>query len=89
MIPYTMIKELNPDEVKGSATGAINFLVFTLSALVAPLYGLLLRSLSDGGKLTLSVFQEASVFGIAGIVLAIVLALFIRETGSAVKDPAS
>ena len=39
MIPYTMIKEVNPDEVKGSATGAINFLVFTLSALVAPLYG--------------------------------------------------
>ena len=89
MIPYTMIKELNPGEVKGSATGAINFLVFTLSALVAPLYGLLLRSLSDGGKLTLGVFQKASVFGIAGIVLAIVLALFIRETGSAVKDTAS
>ena len=25
MIPYTIIKEVNPDEVKGSATGAINF----------------------------------------------------------------
>jgi len=87
MIPYTMIKELNPDEVKGSATGAINFLVFTLSALVAPLYGLLLRSLSDGGKLTLGVFQEASAFGVAGIVLAIVLALFIRETGSKAPTP--
>ena len=82
MIPYTMIKEVNPDEVKGSATGAINFLVFTLSALVAPLYGLLLRWLSDGGKLTLGVFQQASAFGIGGIVLAIVLALFLRETGA-------
>ncbi|MGI4950518.1 MAG: MFS transporter [Janthinobacterium lividum] len=81
MIPYSMIKEVNPDEVKGSATGAINFLVFTLSALVAPLYGLLLRSLSDGGKLSLVVFQKASAFGIGGIALAIVLALFIRETG--------
>jgi MFS family permease len=85
MIPYTMIKEVNPDEVKGSATGAINFLVFTLSALVAPLYGLLLRSLSGGGKLTLGVFQQASGVGLAGIVLAIVLALFIRETGTAAK----
>ena len=83
MIPYTMIKEVNPDEVKGSATGAINFLVFTLSALVAPLYGLLLRSLSGDGRLTLGVFQQASGVGLVGIVLAIVLALFIRETGAA------
>ena len=30
MIPYAIIKEVNPDNVKGSATGAINFLVFTL-----------------------------------------------------------
>ena len=30
MIPYTMIKEANPDNVKGSATGAMNFLVFSL-----------------------------------------------------------
>ena len=28
MIPYTMIKEGNPDEVKGSATGGINFITF-------------------------------------------------------------
>jgi MFS family permease len=85
MIPYTMIKELNPDEVKGSATGAMNFLVFTLSALVAPLYGLLLGSLSAGGKLTLGVFQQASSFGIGGIVLAMLLSAFLRETGAAAK----
>ncbi len=83
MIPYTIIKEVNPDEVKGSATGAINFLVFTLSALLAPAYGWLLTSLSGGGELTLGVFQKASSAGIAGIVLAIVIAFFIRETGSA------
>ena len=85
MIPYTIIKEVNPDEVKGSATGAINFLVFTLSALLAPAYGWLLSSLSGGGKLTLSVFQDASTAGIAGIVLAILLACFLRETGSAAR----
>jgi MFS family permease len=81
MIPYSIIKEVNPDDVKGSATGAINFLVFTLSAVLAPAYGWLLGTLSGGGKLTLGVFQDASSVGIAGIVLAIMLACFLRETG--------
>jgi len=85
MIPYTMIKELNPDRVKGSATGAINFLVFTLSALMAPLYGWLLSSLSHGAGLTLLAFQQAGVVGVAGIVIAIILSCFIRETGVAAK----
>ena len=81
MIPYSIIKEVNPDEVKGSATGAINFLVFTLSAVLAPAYGWLLNNLANGGQLSLSVFQNASGVGVGGIVLAIVLAFFIRETG--------
>jgi MFS family permease len=87
MIPYTIIKEVNADEVKGSATGAINFLVFTLSALMAPVYGWVLVKLSAGGVLGVEVFQKAGVIGIAGIVLAIILSLFIRETGSVVPKP--
>ena len=84
MIPYSSIKEVNPDRVKGSATGAINFLVFTLSALVAPVSGWLLTDLAGGAPRTLGVFQEAGGVGMAAIVLAIVLACFIRETGSAI-----
>ncbi|MFG1284976.1 MFS transporter [Xanthobacter autotrophicus] len=87
MIPYTMIKELNADAVKGSATGAINFLVFTFSALMAPAYGWLLVRLSDGAPLSLSVFQKAGALGVGGIVLAIGLSFFIRETGAAILDP--
>jgi MFS family permease len=83
MIPYTIIKEVNADEVKGSATGAINFLVFTLSALMAPLYGLILVDVSNGGPLDLPVFQKAGIMGVGGIALAIVLCCFIRETGTA------
>jgi hypothetical protein len=79
MIPHSIIKEVNPDEVKGSATGANDFLVFTLGPLLTPAYGWLLTSLAGGGKLTLSIFQNASSSGIAGIVLAV----FLRETGSA------
>jgi MFS family permease len=85
MIPYTIIKEVNADEVKGSATGAINFLVFTLSALMAPTYGWVLVKLSGGGTLGLEVFQKAGVIGVGGVILAIILSLFIRETGSAAK----
>ena len=86
MIPYTIIKEVNPDRVKGSATGAINFLVFTLSALAAPAYGWLLTSISNGAGLTLPTFQKAGAVGVVGIVIAIILSCFIKETGGAIKN---
>lgn len=85
MIPYSIIKEVNPDEVKGSATGAINFLVFVMSALAAPAFGWLLQHLAAGGALTLGVFVTGGSAGIAAIVVAAVLALFLEETGSAAR----
>ena len=88
MIPYTMIKEVNPDNVKGSATGAMNFLVFSLSAFVAPVFGGLLQRFSGGQPLTVQNFQVADRVWLAAIVLAFVLTLFIRETGSAVRTSA-
>ena len=84
MIPYSVIKEVNPDWVKGSATGAINFLVFAFSALAAPLYGWLLMHLAGGHAVTLSVFRSASVVWLVVIAVAAVVASFLRETGSAV-----
>jgi len=83
MIPYTMIKEVNPDRVKGSAAGAMNFLVFGMSALLGPLYGLTLAHLSAGHELTLKDFQTAFWAWIGAVVLSLVLMLFLRETGSA------
>jgi MFS family permease len=38
MIPYTIIKEVNPDDVKGSATGAMNCITFGISAIIGPLF---------------------------------------------------
>jgi MFS family permease len=84
MIPYSIIKEVNPDRVKGSATGAINFIVFIMSAFAAPLFGALLQKLAGGGALTLQVFDKGGVVFIAAIVLAAILALFLKETGWAV-----
>jgi MFS family permease len=87
MIPYAMIKEANPDKVKGSATGAMNFLVFSLSALLAPLFGFVLMRLSGGATLTLVNFREADIIWAAAIVLSLILTFFLRETGSARRPP--
>ena len=44
MLPYTVIKEVNPPEVSGTATGVVNFLNFTFSALLGPVFGWILHS---------------------------------------------
>lgn len=90
MIPYSIIKEVNPDKVKGSATGAINFLVFVMSAFAAPLYGAWLQTVAAGGALTLDVFRTVGSGLIVGIVIAALIALPLKETGFAVqpKKPA-
>jgi MFS family permease len=85
MIPYSTIKEVNPDYAKGSATGAMNFLVFVLSALVGPAFGWLLQKLAGGAALSLNVFVKADSVFVAAIVLAAIVALFLKETGSAVR----
>ena len=53
MLPYTVIKEANPPQFGGIATGVVNFLNFTFSALLGPVFGWVLharvgRSWSDG-----------------------------------------
>ena len=42
MLPYTVIKEANPPGMSGTATGVINFINFTFSALLGPVFGGLL-----------------------------------------------
>jgi len=86
MIPYTIIKEVNPDQVKGSATGAINFLVFVMSAFGAPAFGWFVQKLAQGGPRTLQVFEVADSVLLVGVVIAAVLAIFLKETGSAVRS---
>ena len=85
MIPYTVIKEVNPDEVKGSATGAMNFLVFIFSAVAAPAFGGLLMRFEGGGPLSMAVFQRAGIVWVAVIAIAITLTFLLRETGAAAR----
>ncbi len=82
MIPYAMIKEANPDRVKGSATGAMNFLVFSCSALLAPAFGYVLMRLANGAPLSAEVFASASTIWVGAILLALVLTFFLRDTGN-------
>jgi MFS family permease len=86
MIPYSMIKEVNPDEVKGSATGAMNFMVFVMSAFAAPAAGWVLQKLAGGGTLTLDIFTKGGGTAvIVAIVIAAIFALFLKETGFAAR----
>jgi MFS family permease len=80
MIPFSMIKEANPSEVKGTAAGVMNFLVFLTTGVMSPFISRLMLP-SDGAPLTLAGFQHAFLPLIWGIVIAIVLSFFIRETG--------
>jgi MFS family permease len=84
MLPYTVIKEANPPEVSGTATGVVNFLNFTFSALLGPVFAGLLRSAAGGAEsMTLGHYQTAFLPLVFGVALAIVLTFFLRETGSA------
>jgi MFS family permease len=86
MIPYSIIKEVNPDHAKGSATGAMNFLVFVMTALAAPAIGWWMQKLAGGAALTEDVFVTAGSVYVAAIVAAAILTLFLKETGSAVRN---
>jgi len=83
MIPYTIVKEVNPDEVKGCATGAINFLTFGVTAVVGPIFaGYLGKGIASTPN-HVAHFRENGLFWMASIVLAILLSAFLRETGHA------
>ena len=85
MIPYTIVKEVNPDEVKGSATGAINFLTFGVTALIGPIFADLLGKGFAGTQSHITHFRASGIFWMVGIAIAIVLSVFLRETGHAHK----
>ncbi|AZA48034.1 MFS transporter [Chryseobacterium carnipullorum] len=81
MIPYSIIKEANPDYVKGSATGAINFITFGVTTLVSPLFSRWFGKSLDASSGEIH-FQHSILFWIAGIVLAVLISLLLKETGS-------
>jgi MFS family permease len=87
MLPYTIIKEANPPQFGGTATGVINFINFTFSALLGPFFGWLLLRVSGGApSLELADFQTTFRPMLYGVVIAIVLAMLLKETGAAARN---
>lgn len=83
MVTYTVIKEVNPPGSAGAATGVISLLNFSIAALLGPALGMLLARASGGGARELGHYQTAFAPLVYGVGLAILLALFLRETGPA------
>jgi MFS family permease len=83
MLPYTIIKEANPPEMSGTATGVVNFLNFTFSALLGPVFGWALTVLAAGSGRTLETYQTAFEPLLYGVALAIGLTFLLKETGPA------
>src|ERR1700741_621062 len=82
MLPYTVIKEANPPELGGTATGVVNFLNFTLSALLGPVFGARLVGMPQGDTgLALAHYQPGFKPLLYGIVVALILTVFLKETG--------
>jgi MFS family permease len=86
MLPYTVIKEANPPTMSGTATGVVNFLNFTFSALLGPVFAWLLVTVSGGAtSMTLDHYQMAFQPLLYGVALALVLTLLLKETGPAAR----
>jgi len=87
MIPYTVIKEANPAELNGTSTGLMNFLCFTFSAVVGPVFGWVMESVSGGRQPGLEHYQVTFQPLLYGVGLAIVLTFLLKETGSRMRVP--
>lgn len=86
MLPYTVIKEANPASMSGTSTGVVNFLNFTMSALLGPVFAGLLVQVSGGAaERTLEHYQAAFQYMLYGVGLALILTLLLRETGPAAR----
>jgi MFS family permease len=91
MIPYSVIKETNPPGMGGTATGVINFLNFTFSAVLGPVFGarLMHEPRADSDTAALALYQEGFQPLLWGVAAVILLTFLLKETGPAAKPAAA
>jgi len=85
MIPYSTIREVNPNHVKASTAGAMNFIVFIMTAQFATVIGWLLMYVSKHHQncIDMTDFRLGLVTPLlTGVSLSIIIAFFIKETGA-------
>ncbi|UYW02492.1 MFS transporter [Flavobacterium agricola] len=85
MIPYSIIKEVNPDSVKGSATGVQNFITFGVTTALGPLFAVLLGNKIANIAEPIQHFNQSIWFWLIGTAVALVLSLLVTETGLKAK----
>jgi MFS family permease len=86
MLPYTVIKEANRPEHSGTATGVVNFINFSFSALLGPVFGGWLLEASGGGPRELEHYQTAFSPLLYGVALAVLLTPLLKETGTRARS---
>jgi sugar phosphate permease len=81
MLPYTVIKEVNPPQYSGTATGTINLLNFMLTAFMGEVFVKIMQSASQEKPTGLEHYQLTFQPLLYGVALAALLTFALKETG--------
>jgi MFS family permease len=85
MLLYTVIKEANPPQYSGTATGAINLVNFTLTAIMGQVFVAIMQAASQGMPTGLQHYQITFQPLLYGVALALALTFALKETGRAAR----
>lgn len=87
MILYTVIKEANPPQYSGTATGAINLLNFMLTAVMGEVFVRIMQTASQQKPKGLEHYQLTFQPLLYGVALAVMLSFALKETGRKAQVP--
>jgi len=87
MLLYTVIKEANPPQYSGTATGAVNLLNFMITAIMGEIFVQIMQAATQGKPTGLEHYQITFQPLLYGVALGIALTFVLNETGPAARAP--